>query len=373
MNKTFHANNYHFNACVGFNGDPDIESYAHGYAECVRLLVKSAIKGETSLDTIVYPIAYSARHYIELTLKHQLSLLIIINQIVDASYNFKVIATHEISVLWDDFKRLTSFDSRYLEFIQNAENYILDFSEIDNNGEAFRYPNSNDHNKHLSELYCIDINDFGNRFSELFVIFGEITLLTDLLIGEYKQRSIVGNVSRDKIETISKNLPPIETWSDNSFDEIKEKIKIDFSLSSNQLSKIISFIKSHREFSALINKEIKIEDLSGEDLKWFIKTYDDFLMNRNSCDNYFDYIEKTISLISRKLTKRSIASLAHLYDMGYFRLYSEEYDNGLIHMMKKSKSEIIRVYLLSNGIVKDNIERGLKSMGQKTLLKEFNK
>ena len=371
MNKTFHANNFHFHACVGANGNPETEAYAHGYAECVRILVKSAIKGKTSFDTIVYPIAYSARHYIELTLKHQLTLLSIMNQIVDSSYNYKVMAIHEISILWEDFKRLASIDSRYLEIIQNADNYILDFSEIDNNGEAFRYPYSNDNYKHLSELYCIDINDLGNRFNELSAILGKITLLTDQLIGEYKQRSIVGNVSRDEIETIAKSLPPIETWSENSFREIKEKIKIDFSISSKQLSKIISFIKSHREFSFLINKEIRIEELSNVDLKWFINTYNNFLKNQATCDNYFDYLQRTIQLISRKLNKKSIASLAQLYDMGYFGLYSEEYDKGLMYIMQKSKSEIVRVYLLSNGIVKENIERGLRSMRQKTLMKEF--
>lgn len=371
MNKTFHPNNFNFHACVGINGNPDIEAYAYGYAECVKILAKSAVKGETSLDTIVYPIAYSARHYIELTLKHQLSLLSIMNQIVDSTYNYEVMSIHEISKLWDDFKLLASFDKRYCELIQNADNYIIDFSEIDNNGEAFRYPYSNDNYKHLSEIYHIDVNDLTIRFNELFAILGEITLLTDQLIDEYKQRSIVGKVSRDEIEAIARQLPPIEKWSENGFDEIKAKIKIDYSLTSNQLSKIITFIKSHREFSSLINKEIMIEELSGADLKWFLKTYDNFRKNRESCDSYFDYLKGTVRLINRKLNKRSIASLAHLYDMGYFSLYSEEYDKGLLYMMKKSKSEIIRVYLLRNGIVRENIERGLKSMGQKTLLKEF--
>jgi hypothetical protein len=370
MNNTFHASNFQFNACVGHNGDPDIEAYAHGYGECVRILLSAAIKGETPLDTIVYPIVYSARHYIELTLKHQLSLLGFMNQIVTTSCKYNVAAIHDISTLWDDFKSLASFDSRYLDFINDADNYILDFSEIDNNGETFRYPYSNNNFKHLSELNCIDICDFGNRFKELFEMLEVVKLLTNHLIGEYKQKSIVGYVSRDKIEKIAKRLPPIETWGENSFDEFKAGIKIDFSLSSKQLSRIITFIKSHREFSSLINKEIIVGEIDSQDLEWFINQYDIFILNRSK-SNYFNYLHKMINKIERKLSKEKIASIAQLYDMGYFNLYSEEYDAGLKFKMQVSKYELIRNYLLGNGIVKENIKRGLQSMGQKTLLRVF--
>jgi hypothetical protein len=37
--------------------------------------------------------------------------------------------------------------------------------------------------------------------------------------------------------------------------------------------------------------------------------------------------------------------------------------------MKETKFDMARVYLFGSGVLKKNIERGLRSMGQKTLLK----
>ncbi len=371
MNNTFHANNIHYNACVGFNGNYDIDTYALGYLETVNILLESTIKGKTTLDAIVYPVVYSARHYIELTLKHQISGLTHINKIVDSSFSSRFLAIHEISELWQEFKQISKLDSRYKELVLKAEEYIKDFSEIDDNGETFRYPYSNDNIKHLTGLYCIDLYDFGVRFEELCEILKEIVWLTGELVEEYNQRSFIAGKSRAEIKEIAIRLPGIATWSDSGFSNIKSQIKSEFSLSSNQLSKIIDFIKAHREFSALIDNEIMLTELTGKDLIWFLKTYDEFILNRKKHD-FFTYLHTTIEKISRKFSKIKIASLAQLYDMGYFGLYSEEYDSGLNFKMKDSKYGLSRFYLLNNGIVKENIYRGLKTLGQMTLMKEID-
>jgi hypothetical protein len=371
MNKTFHANRIHFNACVGFNGDFDIDTYAFGYLESVQILMQSTIKGKVTLDAIVYPILYSARHYIELTLKHQLSLLTLINQAVDSKFSYRIITSHSISWLWNEFKELSKIDNRYLPLIQESNEFIDDFSEIDDTGETFRYPYSTDNNKYLGHLHCIDLIDFNSRFKLLSEKLKEIGFLSSLLVEEYKQRSFLCNKSRSEIENIAKELPPITTWHNENFKLIKDTIKNEFSLSSNQLSRIISFIKSHREFSALIDNEIQIKELNINDLKWFLFQYDEFLRNRTH-KKYFEHLQEITNKMCQKLTKKAIASISQLYDMGYFRLYSEEYDKGLKYKMKETKSELIRVYLFGNGIVKEKIKLGLQSMGQKTLLQAFN-
>jgi hypothetical protein len=371
MNKTFHANNINYNACVGFNGNYDIDKFDLVYIVTVNVLLESTIKGETTLDAIVYPVVYSARHYIELTLKHQIAGLTLINRIVDSNFNSRFLAIHEISELWKEFRLISKLDSRYEELVLKAEEYINDFSEIDDNGETFRYPFSNDNIKHLSGLYCIDLYDFGVRFEELCEILKEIVWLTSGLVEEYNQRSFIAGKSRAEIKEVAMKLPPIQTWSENGFNSIKSQIKTEYNLSSNQLSKIINFIKSHREFSTLIDNEIRLEELTDRDLIWFLKVYDEFILNRKKHD-FFTYLHATIDKINRKFTKAKIASLAQLYDMGYFGLYSEEYDIGLNFKMKDSKYRLTRFYLLPNGIVKENIYRGLQTLGQKTLIEEIN-
>jgi len=371
MNKTFHANRIHFNACVGFNGNYDIDTYALGYLESVQILIKSTIKGRTTLDAIVYPILYSARHYIELTLKHQLDLLKYINQIVDTKFSYRIIASHSISWLWNEFKRLSKIDNRYLPLVKASNEFINDFSEIDDTGETFRYPYSTDNNKHLWQLHCIDILDFYSRFEILSEKLNEIAYLSNLLVEEYNQRSFLCNKSRSEIESIAKKLPPISTWHNENFKIIKDSIKAEFSISSNQLSKIISFIKSHREFSALIDNEIPIKELNINELKWFITQYDKSLTSRSN-KNYSDYLFEMTNKICHKLSKKAIASISQLYDMGYFGLYSEEYDRGLKYKMKETRSELIRVYLLGNRIVKEKVKLGLQTLGQKTLLQAWD-
>ncbi|MDD3858586.1 MAG: hypothetical protein PHW83_00185 [Bacteroidales bacterium] len=367
MNKTFHANNYHYHACVGNNGNPDIKAYALGYYETVKILLNSTLKHDTTLDAIIYPIGYSARHYIELTIKHQIKELIKVNSIINTNFSSKESSIHDISILWDELKKLCSCDPRYKELILASEEYINDFIECDDNGETFRYPFSNEKNKYLTQLYCIDIADLGRRFLELHEIFMAFEHLTNSLVEEYKQKSFIAEKSRIEIKEIAKRLPPIETWNNENFNQIKEEIKTDFSISSNQLSKIISFIKSHREFSSIINNEIKIKEISSDDLIWFLNIYSEYLANRNEFQ-FYPHQQKIIERICKKLKKNTIASLSQLYEIGYFELYSEEYDIGLKLKLRETKSELVRSYLLNNGVVKEKILLGLKITGQKSLI-----
>jgi hypothetical protein len=369
MNKTFHANRIRFNACVGFNGNFDIDAYAFGYSEAEKILVDETKKGNTTIDAIVYPILFCARHFIELTLKHQLSILSNINQIVNPTFRYKVENKHSISWLWAEFKRLSTIDTRYEDLVRESDEYIQDFSEIDDNGETFRYPYSTDNNKHLGLLHCIDIIDFHLRFHKLNQVLKQIVILTDLLIDEYRQKSFICKKSRFEIEHIARRLPPFDTWPNKSFKKIKDDIKRDFYLTSNQLSKIISFIKSHREFSLIIDKEIKILELNLEDLKWFLDVYDDFLKKRKGS---WHFTQDTIDKVTGKLRKKSIAAIVQLYEIGYFNLYSEEYDYGFRNKMRETKSELVRVHLLANGIVKEKLKIGLQATGQKTLLQAIS-
>ena len=110
MNKTFHAKRIDFNACVGNNGEIDFETYALGYLDSVKAIMVATLRHETVIDTIIFPLVYSARHYIELILKHQLQHLAVIKNIFDVSNTYKLLATHEISTIWREYRNATRFD-----------------------------------------------------------------------------------------------------------------------------------------------------------------------------------------------------------------------------------------------------------------------
>lgn len=75
---------FHYNACVGNNGWTGIRAYIHGYQAATLVMLESVLKSVNSrkdvpedanywyVDTAIYPILFSARHYIELYIKEKI-------------------------------------------------------------------------------------------------------------------------------------------------------------------------------------------------------------------------------------------------------------------------------------------------------------
>ncbi|MBK7010651.1 MAG: hypothetical protein IPN73_10100 [Saprospiraceae bacterium] len=284
----------------------------------------------------------------------------------------QIIITHEISTLWEMFKKQTSFEPRFLESINEIEEYINDFSQIDDTGEVFRYPLTAGGDKHLQHLNVVNLLSFKERYIELSSKLKTLDYYSSFLITEYEQRTFVGNLSRDVISKIATDLPNIESWkaSDGNFTKIKEEIKQKYDLSSTTLSKVINLIKENFEFAPLIGKELIITDISINELKDFFELYEEFLIERHTNDSN-NTIESKSTLIKEKVSQNAIYSLAQLYDIGYFRLYPEEYEKGLEMKKNEDVDVLIRYYLLGNGIVKEKILAGLKICRQTKLLESL--
>ena len=114
--------------------------YADGYKRAADLLVQHL---ETTYDvnTVVYPVLFLYRQYIELSLK---------DIIRDGRYlnhqRRQAPAVHELRSLWNEAraiikKHLADIPTRDLERI---ESLIREFSELDPTSEAFRYPAKKD-------------------------------------------------------------------------------------------------------------------------------------------------------------------------------------------------------------------------------------
>jgi hypothetical protein len=310
---------------------------------------------------------YSARHFLELKLKELLQDLVLIDEIIGGGFKKNVDYGHSISNLWKLLTEITDFEGRYKELINRTAEYVEDFAEIDDNGEAFRYPYSTKKEKYLTKIDCVDLGDFYARFRELCANLEELSFLTQYLVEEYNQKSFIGRTSREEIKRIAVMLGPFDTWGAFGFLSKKNEVKEKFKLSSTKLSKVISFIKDHKEFSRLIGLEIPIEELDSGDIICFFQEYDRYKENYLGLVNSENLI-KSINRISRKFQMKKLAALSQLYEMGYYRLFSEEYEKGLGQKLKEEKFELIRKYLLNNGIVKDCIINGLISIGQTTIL-----
>ena len=54
---------WQFNACVGTNGIVNDRLYFDGFSDATKILCKEILNNDKSLaDSLIYPIAFSARH-----------------------------------------------------------------------------------------------------------------------------------------------------------------------------------------------------------------------------------------------------------------------------------------------------------------------
>lgn len=103
------GNPIHFNACVGNNGWVNINTYIDGYRSATLIMLESTLykntqeKYETfdSVDTAIYPIFFSARHFIELYIKQKIYAINFFK--LKATIEAKLIKTHNIEKLWGLF------------------------------------------------------------------------------------------------------------------------------------------------------------------------------------------------------------------------------------------------------------------------------
>lgn len=135
---------WQFNACLDKFG-ASWTIYAHGYLEAARILV--AHVGETKMwqDTLVYPIVFLFRQYVELTLKH---LIVTTGELVNSEQSPG--DKHPLGPLWHRLAPLqTEMEARMSQVVLNhAEReevgrILGEFDALDVASYAFRYPVDN--------------------------------------------------------------------------------------------------------------------------------------------------------------------------------------------------------------------------------------
>lgn len=254
------GNPVYFNACVGNNGWVNINTYIDGYRSATLIMLQSAVGSNTqlederfcSVDTAIYPIFFSARHFIELYIKQKIYAINFFK--LKSTIETKLIKTHNIKNLWDLFIDIVNktCDSRLEKYIDELEPYINDFAKIDLTGETFRYPYSSDNKKHLTQHSIINLYNFYRKFKELSELCQGFTLYMDCLVDEYKTGTYTKKLNRKDIETIAQYLPVFSEWRNDYFDDVRNDLKKRFNIGLKELSEAINVIKNHFEFRRYI-------------------------------------------------------------------------------------------------------------------------
>lgn len=274
-NQIFHgAGPTWANACVGENGDPSIFEYAIGFASAATALLDSAIECEgrtLKVDTLVYPICFSMRHSVELFLKSFAASLARISEIRGTQpHKFNAAASHDLVLIWGFVKESAQkTDSRLMEPIRMLENYIQDLSQIDATGQVFRYPFDTNNKKHLSEISLINFYVLREQFENAKKLLTSTNNLTEYLIEEYSQGTFTRSLSRHQLLHMAIELPARETWTNESFGDIKKLLKSKYNLSSNEFSKALHLIQTNHQMASQIGIQVPIEGLKTEKLLCF--------------------------------------------------------------------------------------------------------
>jgi hypothetical protein len=129
-------------------------AYASGYLEAANLLSEKALETGQRTDTLIYPVAFLYRHYLELRLKE------IITEGRKLLAVQPTLTTHKLDVLWNSVCLILKkvWPNGPTIDLDAVENVILQFHYLDLGSQAFRYPLDSKKRATLSGL-----NHFGLR------------------------------------------------------------------------------------------------------------------------------------------------------------------------------------------------------------------
>lgn len=153
------------NACLGWMQD-GMDLYARGYKDAGDRIVEFVLLNATGQDTLIYPVVFLYRQYIELRLKEIIREGLIL---LDEGNDFP--KHHKIWDLWCVVKKIAikAFEKEDSQSdLQYAEHVIKEFSKIDPDSFSFRYPINKQGEKTIEGIKYINIRRLAMHVEELY-------------------------------------------------------------------------------------------------------------------------------------------------------------------------------------------------------------
>lgn len=155
------------NACLNWSHDMRY-AYSLGYKRAGDILVEHVSNSESDQDTLVYPIVFAYRHYIELEMK---------NLIRDGrellGVTSKAQMVHGLDVLWQECRRLLDkvWPDGPREDLDAVQECISQLTEVDPTSTAFRYSTDRSDNPSLPGLTHINLRNLAEIIDRLGSFF----------------------------------------------------------------------------------------------------------------------------------------------------------------------------------------------------------
>ena len=165
------------NACLNWCYD-NWGLYASGYKKAADILVQSVEERNSCQDSLVYPVLFLYRQYLELEIKG----------LIRQALRLKGVAgdftkTHCINKLWRDCHKLLSEISPgdSTAELKQITRLINEFSDVDKESTAFRYPEDRNGNPSLPGISHINLRNVCEVIGKISIILMGANLQT----GEY--------------------------------------------------------------------------------------------------------------------------------------------------------------------------------------------
>lgn len=193
----------------------------------------------------------------------------------------------------------------------------------------------------------------------------QLIFQSEFILEEYKQGTFIHGVCRAFIKEISLDLPNRSAWEDPSFKDKKKDIMKKFSIGSRALSDVINVIQTHKEFAQNIGISLKVTEISNEEYVKYKELYNDYHKNLSSQADYIEYKNQIADYIVDTISEDAVYGLRAFWEIGFYKLYSEQYEPLVIHFKSSLDAQYIvfRDLLKSRRILK-YIESGMKRCGQ---------
>jgi hypothetical protein len=145
-------------ACFNFANNP-FDLYATGYLQAGDILVEFVKAEGCHIDTLIYPIVFNYRQYLELRLKE---IIMKGRELLEQEGRYPN-HHHKIKDLWDTAKpimRKIWEEAGEPEEFGLIDNIMVEFSDLDPQSDAFRFPEDKNGKAHLSGMKRIGPSHF---------------------------------------------------------------------------------------------------------------------------------------------------------------------------------------------------------------------
>lgn len=157
-----------------WSGISNFPIFSLSYKSASVVLFNQLDGSATKANTLVYPIVFLNRHYIELQLKE---IIIELNLIVYNTRKFS--PTHDLMILWDEYINLLSRlgDNHKIDKLMlcNVKKLIKELNVVDCQSASFRYPvkKAGENKKYEASvnLDVINLTNFMVIMNKLYVFF----------------------------------------------------------------------------------------------------------------------------------------------------------------------------------------------------------